>query len=313
MTAPLVSVMVPVYQRASLIGACVQSVLAQTVDDLEVIVVDNASTDGTWEECERLARLDRRVRIFRNSENLGPVHNWRRCMDEARGEYGKLLFSDDAILPTYLEKTLPYLHQDPYVGFAFTMAEIGSDLGQGIPAYAFAPGDGVFAAERFIDGMLFGRYSVPVSPGAALFRLTDLRQNLVDHTANATWLSTGAGPDMLLYLRCASDYPRVAFVHEPLAFFRYHQHSITIARSAEVSDAYRQAKMQYAATTLRGFRRSRAYGRAWFQYLRASRQWISPWAFLNMFEISSNLDPLMVPGALHEASAWVSRRCRRLL
>ena len=78
MSAPLVSIMVPVHNRRALLPDCLKSALAQTCRDLEVVVVDNASTDGTWEVCRQFARADARVRIFRNPENIEPVRNWQR-------------------------------------------------------------------------------------------------------------------------------------------------------------------------------------------------------------------------------------------
>src|SRR5579872_5687154 len=97
MSAPLVSIIVPVYNRRRLLAECLESALDQTWRDMEVVVVDNASTDGTWDVCRAFARADSRVRIFRNPENIGPVRNWQRCFREAEGRFGKLLFSEDVL------------------------------------------------------------------------------------------------------------------------------------------------------------------------------------------------------------------------
>ena len=196
---PLVSVLIPVYNREQLLGPCIQSALDQTVTDLEIIIVDNASTDGTWEVCHQFASRDRRVRIFRNETNIGPILNWQRCFAEARGKYGKILFSDDLMYPTFLEKTLPYM-DDPEVGFVFTMAEIGSQPGTGQPAYKWANGSKKLPGSHFVRDALFEGI-VPVSPGAALFRLNDLRKNLLLDVPSPTmndFLSHGAGIDLLL-------------------------------------------------------------------------------------------------------------------
>ena len=79
--SPRVSILIPVYNREALIGECIQSALFQTFTDFEVIIVDNASTDNTWGICQRFAEQDKRVRVFRNEKNIGPVRNWRRCVD----------------------------------------------------------------------------------------------------------------------------------------------------------------------------------------------------------------------------------------
>jgi len=239
---PLVSVLVPVYRRENLLRGCVESALAQTVP-IEVVIADNASPDGTWDLCRTLAREDPRVRVFRNEENLGPVLNWKRCMDEARGVYGKLLFSDDQMAPDYLARTLPFLTDHPEVAFAFTAVEIGPAPGRGRLAYSYRSDTGIYSSRNFIDSHLMRTAPLPESPGAALFRLADLRRDLaITPPGSVDWLSTGAGPDVLLYLLAATRYPRIAYVAEPLCFFRDHPGSITASGWPEVVAGYRQAR-----------------------------------------------------------------------
>src|SRR6266508_5714193 len=98
---PSVSLLVPVFNRADLIGPCLDSALAQTMGDLEVVVVDGASTDGTWEVCLRYAEADPRVRVIRESRNSGPVRGWWRCVEEAKGACDLSLVrrSPDAVVP----------------------------------------------------------------------------------------------------------------------------------------------------------------------------------------------------------------------
>lgn len=245
---PRVSVLVPVFNRASLVGGCVRSALEQTVADLEVVVVDNHSTDGTWEVCQRLARQDPRVRAFRNPSNLGPVRNWARCMEEARGTCGKILFSDDLMRADFLERTLPLL-DDPQVGFVFTAAEVGPAPGAGLPAFRWRPGTGAYASHRFVTAELFCQ-DVPVSPGAALFRMEDLRKGLMLQVPSPTmsdFAEHGAGPDLLLYLLTAQRYPKVGFVADAVTFFRLHPGSITMgSRNAYLHMRYVQAKLWFA-------------------------------------------------------------------
>jgi|SRR5579872_4232542 len=183
MNAPLVSILVPVYNRRRMLPDCVKSALAQTVRDLEVVIVDNYSSDGTWDICREFAQVDSRVRIFQNPENIGPVRNWQRCFREARGHYGKLLFSDDVLSSYYLEKTLPLICS-PRVGFVFTMALIGPEPRSSHIAYRFHRRSGQFPRNEYIRQALFGS-RVPVSPGAALFRMRDLRGSVRRRTPSA--------------------------------------------------------------------------------------------------------------------------------
>lgn len=68
----LVSILIPVYNRENLIEETVQSALNQTYKNIEIIVVDNQSTDNTWEILQKLASQDERIKIFQNNTNIRP-------------------------------------------------------------------------------------------------------------------------------------------------------------------------------------------------------------------------------------------------
>jgi len=278
MSVALVSVMVPVYNRRHLLPACLESALAQTLRDLELVVVDNASTDGTWEVCQEFARADSRVHIFRNAENIGPVRNWQRCFREARGHYGKLLFSDDAMSPDYLEKTLPLI-RDPHVAFVFTMAMVGPDPLNSSPARRFASHTGRFSRRHYLRRALCGS-SVPVSPGAALFRVSDLRGSLRLSIPSPTvegFEQHGAGIDLLLYLMTAARYEEVAYVAEPLVFFRSHAGSITHGgQEPRLADAYQQARIWFAAHTQDRWTLASTLAAAWLSAVKQRRRLVRP-------------------------------------
>lgn len=100
--SPLVSVCIPAYNAGAFLAETVSSVIDQTMDDLEVIVVDNASTDGGIELLDGL-RSDPRLSVHVNERNLGAAANWNRAISMASGRYVKLLCADDALVPTCLE------------------------------------------------------------------------------------------------------------------------------------------------------------------------------------------------------------------
>lgn len=93
----LVTVGIPVYNGEAFIRRAVDSALAQTYADIEVLVVDNASTDGTLEAIAGID--DPRLRVLRNDSNIGAGPNWNRVLAEARGDYVKLLSADDLLTP----------------------------------------------------------------------------------------------------------------------------------------------------------------------------------------------------------------------
>ena len=97
----------PVYNGAKYIRAAVDSLLAQTFADFELIISDNASTDGTETICREYAARDRRVRYTRQNENYGPFLNFKFVMDKAFGEYFMWAAADDVWDLRYIEALLP--------------------------------------------------------------------------------------------------------------------------------------------------------------------------------------------------------------
>jgi glycosyltransferase involved in cell wall biosynthesis len=108
--APLVSICVPMYNGAAHLAECLESALAQTFHDTEIVLVDDASTDNTLEIAEAFVRRDSRVRLYRNPKNLGLVANWGKCVNLANGEWIKFLFQDDLLEPICVERMMNATH-----------------------------------------------------------------------------------------------------------------------------------------------------------------------------------------------------------
>lgn len=113
MSVPSVSVLIIVYNRAHTIGAAVRSVLAQTMTDFELVVVDDGSSDGTPEVVASFT--DPRVRLVRSDTNLGIPLARNRALAEARGRYIAWLDSDDLCHPERLAVQRAYLERHPEI------------------------------------------------------------------------------------------------------------------------------------------------------------------------------------------------------
>jgi glycosyltransferase involved in cell wall biosynthesis len=109
---PDVSIGLPVYNGADFLGAAIESHLAQTFGDFELVISDNASTDGTEELCRRYARQDRRIRYVRQAENIGANANYNEVVGISRAPYFRWAADDDILAPEYLEKTYGLLSKD---------------------------------------------------------------------------------------------------------------------------------------------------------------------------------------------------------
>lgn len=240
-----VSILIPVYNREYLIGQTLNSAINQTYDNIEIIVVDNASTDNTWEVIQRYKKQDKRIKAFRNNTNIGPVKNWCKCIDHATGKYAKILWSDDLISPDFIEKTVPWI-EDKNVGFVFTGTEIFSN-DKKTDTY-FIGKSGVYNSEKYINGILSER-NYPVSPGCALFRLVDLKKNLmidIPNNVDSDFAMHAIGNDLLIFLLTANQYNKFAFVNKKLSFFRVHEGSISVqSNDGKLSLYYLLAKAHF--------------------------------------------------------------------
>lgn len=110
---PLVSIGIPTYNRAALIGRAVESALQQNHPNVEVLISDNASTDGTAEICEAWAAREPRVRLMRQPQNLGATANFNAVLGMAHGSYFMWLGDDDWLDPDYVSRTLAHFQADP--------------------------------------------------------------------------------------------------------------------------------------------------------------------------------------------------------
>jgi glycosyltransferase involved in cell wall biosynthesis len=109
-----VSVVVPSYNNASFIEATMDSILAQTFKDFELVVADHSSTDGTWERLQRYS-IDPRVRLLRTEAGGGAPRNWGRVTAAAQGELLKLVCGDDVIYPDCLAMQVEAMDANPSV------------------------------------------------------------------------------------------------------------------------------------------------------------------------------------------------------
>jgi hypothetical protein len=112
---PLVSIGLPVYNGARFLAQALDSLLGQTLQDFELIISDNASTDGTAHICLDYAARDARIRYIRQASNIGAPRNWNFVALEARGRYFKWASANDFCDPRMLEKCAAVLSADPSV------------------------------------------------------------------------------------------------------------------------------------------------------------------------------------------------------
>ena len=211
-STPRVTIGLPVYNGQNYLAETMESLLAQTYTDFELVISDNASTDRTETICREYAVRDERIRYYRQEENVGASANYNRVFELARGVYFKWAAHDDLLAPTYLERCVAVLDSDPDVVLAYTQAKAIDDQGQVVKVY---PGKHHFSAaaprERFYEFVL------DPHPVVAVFGL--MRRDVLGRTR---LIGKYAGSDRPL-LSELSLLGKFYEVPEHLFFYRFHE------------------------------------------------------------------------------------------
>ena len=262
MDTPLVSIMIPVFNREEIVRRALDSAISQTYKNIEIIVCDNASTDNTWETLQEYVAKDNRIHAYRNETNVGPVRNWKRCLDHAKGKYAKFLWSDDEILPTFIEIMVDALESNGSCGFAYSNVDIVLNDSIVNSAYCFGE-TGMYDNDLFMSAIYYHDKPVPVSPGCALFRRIDLQNSLlinIPNKHNYDFSRYGAGNDLLMFLYCCEKYDSYYYENNTLSVFVGGSDSISIKDNIQ---------FYYEYSKLHFLRNSKKYRRLFKQYVKS--------------------------------------------
>jgi glycosyltransferase involved in cell wall biosynthesis len=245
MTASLVTIVIPTFNRSVMLRRCIESTLAQT-QACEVIVVDHGSSDDTPAVA---ASFGDRIRYLRRDVDHGVHFCWLDGVINAKGEFVHLNFDDDFLEPTYIEKCMALMGPD--VALVFSKVALRDEVSGRIDSELFGEfGEtGVRAASAFMHKHVRGL----ISPGATILRRKDILNALyVGKVPFARHEYRGVGPDWLMTAMATLSYPKVGFVAEPLAVFSHHAGSITVAAGADkekkraLRRAYQESRRFYA-------------------------------------------------------------------
>ncbi len=114
-----IDVVIPSYQYGRYLGECIRSVLTQGIDDLRILVIDNASTDDSVAIARQFAAEDPRIEVRAREKNLGPHASFNEGVDWAESDYFTLLCADDYLTPGSLTRSIGILEKYPSTSFAF--------------------------------------------------------------------------------------------------------------------------------------------------------------------------------------------------
>jgi GT2 family glycosyltransferase len=213
-----VTVLLAVHNGEPYVGQAVQSTLDQTFSDFELLVVDDASTDGTVALLEAID--DERIRILRNERNLGQVASLNRGLREARGEYVARIDHDDWSRPARLERQVAVLDAEPEVGLVGTWMELVDLDGRPVATLDATIDDFV----EFLFHTLIMR--VYVAHPASMYR----REPVV--ALGGYDEATGPAEDKDLWRKLALERWDARIVPEPLVVYRVHEGQLSQTQAA---------------------------------------------------------------------------------
>jgi len=166
---PKVSVCIPTYNYAHFLKDAIDSVLAQTYRDFELLIIDNCSTDDTEEVAARYALVDDRISYFCNESNIGLTGNLNRCLEYATGEYVKILCADDLIEPDCIEKSVRILDDNANVALVYCTRQLVTINLQPIGTLSYADDNVIVGGSEVINACLL-QGNIIGEPTAVLFR-----------------------------------------------------------------------------------------------------------------------------------------------
>lgn len=225
MSKPLVSVILPNYNHARYLPQRWASIRNQSYRNLEILLLDDASTDGSAALLERFAAEDERAQLHLNLQNSGsPFAQWQKGMDLAQGKYLWIAESDDFSALDLIEKLIPLLEDNAQVGLAYAQSMLVDEQGEELNSYAenlrFLYKSEAWQSDFIKDGrqacrewFLFHN-PVPNASGAVLRRAAVEKIGL----PNTTMRLNG---DWHYYVRLMLHYD-LAFKAEVLNYFRVH-------------------------------------------------------------------------------------------
>lgn len=212
----LVTVAVPTFNRAAYLHESLESIRGQTYPHLEILVGDNASTDGTAGLLSELAAADPRLRVIRHDRNLGMVGNFNALLRAARGEYFMLVSDDDILSPRAVELLVAACRR-PGVQLAYGAFSVIDSAGD-VRAVARRQGPGVERGADFIRAHLRGERAVTLAGTMFPLGPPDRREYYDEEI--------GSVCDLLQRLTLASRGD-VAAVSDVVAQYRVHDSSLT--------------------------------------------------------------------------------------
>lgn len=247
---PKVSICVPTYQNQEEVKRLVDSVREQTFQDFEFIITDDSKDNKIEEYIEELQdkkdRMASKIRYFHNEKSLGHIYNWNEALSQAKGEFVKIMFSDDWFTyPDSLEKMVTALEKEPEAGLVFC----GSMQVSKSKSYSRKPEDGYVEELQKDYRYLFISNQIG-APSDTMYR----RDLQVRFDEKSNWAS-----DVFLYMEILKKNPKFVCLEEALISIGIHDNQYTESFSENDSRIFKDYQYMFEKYNLQESRQCREY------------------------------------------------------
>jgi len=246
-----ISVCIPSYNYKNYLSRAIESVLSQTFQNFELIIVDDASTDSSGELIKEYAEKNAKIKYIRNERNVGMAKNWNKCISLARGKYMSILHADDVYLPSNLEVESKILENNLDVGMVFSANyEINAD-GKIIHINKPFRKSKIFEGEKFVE-QIIKRGNFVRFPSVMIRKKCLNEIGLFDESLNLT-------VDIEMWMRIGSFY-KIAYISQPLALYRVHglnESFKSLSAGKGILETYRALKRLFYNTKISKSRREK--------------------------------------------------------
>lgn len=231
----LVSVLIAVFNSKDYIKECIDSVLNQTYTNLEIIILDDCSTDDTFNILSKIAILDKRIKIYKNEKNIGYLKTFNILLTLANGEYISFIDSDDIIDENKILKQLNYLKTDSTLAFVGTgyhkIDEKGNVFGTVLLPYT---------KDEIIDNII-DINKMPICGSSIL-----IKKDVIEEVGGYNeYFTSCPGEDIDWVARILYNYNGIN-IQEALYYYRFRENSLT----RKVFDTVKQRHIREIITFL---------------------------------------------------------------
>ncbi|WP_138495931.1 glycosyltransferase family 2 protein [Paenibacillus pinistramenti] len=230
MEQPLVSILMPTYNRPEYFEQALASAFNQTYKNIEIVVSDNSTNDLTQQIVEKYQAMPggSRIRYYRNKENIGPIANQQRILNRAQGKYVNYLNDDDLFHPQKIEKMMHYFLKHKGIVLVTSQRRVIDDKGNRIylpPLWTFKqlyPKDTIVDGRKLSKLMLKNETNYLGEPTTVLFKKSALKEPFGVLAGKQVFFAV----DLATWLNLLTQGKGVYMV-QPLSYLRYHSKQLS--------------------------------------------------------------------------------------